>query len=90
MSKGRAQRRHDTEKKKKRSKVILKQMTSGTDADWLNSRRIGKFTESHWGCQCEICANPRRLWKGKKISSLSLKEYHKIDEIAEYLTEEAT
>ena len=89
MSKSRAQRRHDTEKKKKRSKVILKRLSSASDTDWLNSRRIGKFTESHWGCQCEICVNPRRLWKGKKVSSLTLKEYHEIDEIAEYLKEEA-
>lgn len=85
MSKSRAQRRHDTEKKKKRSKVILKRMTSASHPEWLSERRIGKFTESHWGCQCEICVNPRRLWKGKRISSLTIKEFHKTDEISEYL-----
>jgi hypothetical protein len=73
MSKGnRAQRRHNTERKKARTRKILKRYG---DKEWLNDRRVGRFTASHWGCQCEICMNPRRLMKGKKSGSLTLKEY---------------
>ena len=73
MPKGRANRRHHTARKKARTRKILSRY--GT-TEWLDSRRVGKFTESHWGCKCEICVNPRRLFKGKKIHSLTLKEYN--------------
>ena len=72
MNKGRASRRHHTERKKARTRKILKRY--GT-SDWLNERRVGKFTESHWGCQCHLCKNPRKLNKGKNLDSLTLKEY---------------
>ena len=71
----RAQRRHYTERKKARIRKILKRYTHG-DSGWLDARRIGKFTESRWGCQCHLCINPRRLGKGKLRDSLTLKEYH--------------
>ena len=70
---GRAQKRHHTERKKARTRKILKRYG---DKEWLTDRRVGRFTESHWGCQCEICMNPRKLHKGKKISELTLKEFH--------------
>lgn len=44
MSKNRAQRRHHTERKKARTRKILKRYGS---AEWLSDRRVGKFTESH-------------------------------------------
>ena len=72
MSKNRAQRRHHTERKKARTRKVLKRYG---DKEWLNARRVGRFTASHWGCQCETCMNPRRLMKGKKSGSLTLKEY---------------
>jgi hypothetical protein len=70
---GRAQKRHHTEKKKARTRKILKRYG---DKEWLSDRRVGRFTESHWGCQCEICMNPRKLHKGKKSAELTLKELH--------------
>ena len=73
MPKGRANRRHQTSRKKARTRKILRRYGS---PEWLDERRGGKFTESHWGCQCEICVNPRRLFKGKKAHSLTLKEYN--------------
>ena len=73
MAKDRSERRHHTERKKARTRKILKRYG---DKEWLSDRRVGRFTASHWGCQCEICMNPRRLMKGKKSGSLTLKEYH--------------
>ena len=73
MAKDRSERRHHTERKKARTRKILKRYG---DNEWLNDRRVGRFTASHWGCQCELCMNPRRLMKGKKSGSLTLKEYH--------------
>jgi len=70
---GRAQKRHHTKKKKARTRKILKRYG---DKEWLSDRRVGRFTESHWGCQCEICMNPRKLHKGKKSAELTLKELH--------------
>jgi len=70
---GRAQKRHHTERKKARTRKILKRYG---DKEWLSDRRVGRFTESHWGCQCEICMNPRNLHKGKKSAELTLKELH--------------
>jgi hypothetical protein len=70
---GRAQKRHNTERKKARTRKILKRYG---DKEWLSDRRVGRFTESHWGCQCEICMNPRKLHKGKKVAELTLKEFH--------------
>jgi len=74
MSKSRAQRRHHTERKKARTRKILKRYG---DEKWLSDRSVGRFTASHWGCQCEICMNPRRLMKGKNRDALTLKEFHK-------------
>lgn len=70
---GRAQKRHNTERKKARTRKILKRYG---DKEWLSDRRVGRFTESHWRCQCEICMNPRKLHKGKKVAELTLKEFH--------------
>ena len=79
MSKGnRAQRRHNTERKKARTRKILKRYEHGS-TDWLTERRVGRFTASHWGCQCEMCQNPRRLHKGKRSAELTRKEYHADD-----------
>ena len=72
MGKSRAARRHHTEKKKARTRKILKRY--GT-SDWLTDRRVGRFTESHWGCQCDICRNPRRRNKGKNRDSLTVAEF---------------
>ena len=73
MSKKRAQRRHHTERKKSRTRKILKRYGN---EEWLTDKRVGRFTASHWGCQCCICVNPRRLMKGKRAHELTLKEYH--------------
>ena len=75
MAKDRSQRRHHTERKKARTRKILKRYEHGSPG-WLDERRVGRFTASHWGCQCWLCVNPRRLMKGKKSGSLTLKEYH--------------
>lgn len=75
MSKGRALRRHQDKRKKARTRKILKRYG---DDEWLTDKRVGRFTASHWGCQCHLCVNPRRLGKGKKLDSLTLKEYHNL------------
>jgi len=71
MPNGRANRRHHTERKKARTRKILKRYGSES---WLDARRVGRFTASHWGRQCEICTNPRRLMKGKKTGELTRAE----------------
>ena len=76
---GRSQRRHNTERKKARTRKILKRYGS---EEWLDDRRVGRFTASHWGCQCQICVNPRRLNKGKRSDELTLKEMQQ-DELNE-------
>jgi len=73
MSKDRSKRRHHTERKKARTRKVLKRYG---DKEWLSDRRVGRFTASRWGCQCWVCVNPRRLNKGSKRDSLTLKEYH--------------
>ena len=73
MPKNRAERRHHTERKKARTRKILKRYAHGSPT-WLDDRRVGRFTASHWGCQCEMCMNPRRLHKGKRAAELTRKE----------------
>lgn len=74
MAKGRAERRHQLSRKKARTRKILKRYAHGPNDEWLTDKRVGRFTASHWGCQCEMCMNPRRLHKGKRINELTQKE----------------
>jgi len=73
MGRGKAFRRSKTESKKTRAKVILRKL--GYDEEGL-TKRAGRFVESRLGCNCELCQNPRKLYKGKHKHSLTLKEYH--------------
>ena len=73
MGKGRAHNRHHAERKKARTRKILKRREHNSPG-WLDDRRVGRFTNSHWGCQCELCQNPRRLYKGKRVAELTRKE----------------
>jgi hypothetical protein len=73
MGRGKAFRRSKTEVKKTRAKVILLKL--GYPEDGL-TKRAGRFVESRLGCNCEICQNPRKLYKGKHRHSLTLKEYN--------------
>lgn len=82
MPKGRAERRHHTARKKARTRKILKRYTHGSTT-WLDDRRVGRFTASHWGCQCEMCMNPRRLMKGKKVGELTRAELLAFDDVEE-------
>lgn len=82
MSSNRSNRRHHAERKKLRTLEILR-TRHPDNPEWINDRRVGKFTGSRWGCQCELCVNPRRLWKGKRRAELTAKEYHGHDEEVE-------
>jgi hypothetical protein len=73
MGRGKAFRRSKTEVKKVRAKVILRKL--GYDEDGL-TKRAGRFVESRIGCNCQLCQNPRKLYKGKNSATLTLKEYH--------------
>ena len=73
MGRGKAFRRSKTEVKKVRAKVILRKL--GYDEEGL-TKRAGRFVESRIGCNCHLCQNPRKLFKGKNAESLTLKEYH--------------
>lgn len=73
MGRGKAYRRSKTETKKARAKTVLKR--HGFDDKHID-RRVGRFVESRWGCNCQICQNPRKLFKGKNSATLTLKEYH--------------
>jgi hypothetical protein len=73
MGRGKAFRRSKTEVKKVRAKVILRKL--GYDEDGL-TKRAGRFVESRIGCNCHLCQNPRKLYKGKNSATLTLKEYH--------------
>ena len=73
QGRGKAFRRSKTETKKARAKVILRKL--GYSEEGL-MKRAGRFVESRFGCDCYICQNPRRLYKGKNSAALTLKEYH--------------
>ncbi len=73
MGRGKAFRRSKTEVKKVRAKVILRKL--GYDEEGL-TKRAGRFVESRIGCNCHLCQNPRKLFKGKNSATLTLKEYH--------------
>ena len=73
MGRGKAFRRSKTEAKKVRAKVILRKL--GYSEEGL-TKRAGRFVESRIGCDCHLCQNPRRLYKGKNSATLTLKEYH--------------
>jgi len=73
MGRGKAFRRSKTEVKKVRAKVILRKL--GYDEEGL-TKRAGRFVESRIGCNCQLCQNPRKLFKGKNSATLTLKEYH--------------
>jgi len=73
MGRGKAFRRSKTEVKKVRARVILRKL--GYDEDGL-TKRAGRFVESRIGCNCHLCQNPRKLFKGKNSATLTLKEYH--------------
>ncbi len=73
MGRGKAFRRSKTEVKKTRAKVILRKL--GYDEEGL-TKRAGRFVESRIGCNCHLCQNPRKLFKGKNSATLTLKEYH--------------
>ena len=73
MGRGKAFRRSKTETKKARAKVILRKL--GYSEESL-TERAGRFVESRFGCNCHLCQNPRRLFKGKNSATLTLKEYH--------------
>jgi hypothetical protein len=73
MGKGRAKNRHHTERKKARTRKILKRREADSPG-FTTDKRVGKFTASHWGCQCWLCQNPRRVNKGKRSAELTRKE----------------
>ena len=78
--KGRAAKRHKTAAKVERAKVILRQhgIDEATPGDRMEVR-ARKFATSHFGCNCGLCRNPRKMFKGKNCESLTLKERNHTD-----------
>lgn len=78
--KGRAAKRYKTEVKVKRAVGIMKErgITEDTPRHSM-AARARKFAASHWGCACWMCKNPRKIWRGKNSSSLTLKERNHTD-----------
>lgn len=70
---GRAAKLHRTRAKVERAKRILR--LHGWEPEHLD-RRAKRFADSRWGCNCHLCANPRKLFKGKTRDSFTRKEYH--------------
>ena len=78
---GRAVKRHRTRAKVERATRILRQHGWHADDPERLARRAKRFADSRWGCNCGLCANPRKLCRGKTRASLTLKEYqHREDE----------
>ncbi len=75
MGRDRASRRHQLARRKARTRRILHRYDGG-DAQYVSARRVGRFTASRWGCACELCVNPRKLWRGKTSHAEPRKEYH--------------
>ena len=69
---GRAAKRHRTRAKVERARRILR--LHEWDPDYI-ALRAKRFADSHWGCNCGLCANPRKLARGKTRDSLTRKEY---------------
>ena len=74
MARDRASRRHQVARWKARTRRVLRAHFEG-DAN-VTARWVGKFTASRWGCACELCVNPRKLWRGKTAHAEPRKEYH--------------
>lgn len=71
----RAEKRHYTEARIERAKVILRR--GGWDYGRAAARfdiKAKKFADSRFGCDCGVCANPRRQYRGKNASSLTRQE----------------
>jgi hypothetical protein len=78
--KGRAAKRHKLAVKRRRADGIIRQHgideTAGGDRMEVRTK---KFATSHWGCNCGLCQNPRKMFKGKNRESLTLKELNHTD-----------
>lgn len=73
--KGRAAKRHRTEVEVERALKVLKE--HGISEEFTKrglAASARKFAKSNWGCNCGVCRNPRKMWKGKDRHSLTLKE----------------
>lgn len=73
--KGRAAKRHRTEVEVARAMKVLKE--HGIAEEFTKrglTARARKFAKSNWGCNCGLCKNPRKMFKGKNVSSLTLRE----------------
>ena len=73
--KGRAAKRHRTRAKVEKAKTYLRRIGFGEDEKNL-AVRAKKFASSHWGCNCCLCKNPRKLNRGSKRDELTLREFH--------------
>lgn len=78
--KGRAEKRHRTKAKVQRAVKILRLHAWNTDNPTLLAKRAKRFADSHWGCNCCLCMNPRRLYKGKNAASLTRSERNHTNE----------
>ena len=76
----RAQRRANDERKFKRAVKILLEHGHGdlpdTQPPWKTLHQSARrFAASRFGCNCGLCRNPRRMYRGKNKASLSLQEW---------------
>ena len=78
--KGRAAKRHKTEAEVARAMKVLKE--HGIAEEFTKrglAARARMFAKSNWGCNCGLCRNPRKMFKGKNRESLTLKERNHTD-----------
>ncbi len=71
----RAEKRHNTAVTVERAKKILRR--GGWDYGVPSLRfhvKAKKFADSRYGCNCCLCMNPRKLYKGKSSGSLTRSE----------------
>ena len=71
----RAERRHFLAARTERAKDILRRggWAYGRAAAFLDVK-AKKFARSRFGCNCGLCTNPRRQYKGKNSAALTFAE----------------
>ena len=79
--KGRAAKRHRTEAEVARALKVLKE--HGISEEFTRrglGARARMFAKSNWGCNCCLCMNPRKLYKGKNAASKTRQEHNHTNE----------
>jgi hypothetical protein len=64
----RAERRHNTEKFKRRCQAYIRNhFTFGSEGLTNDTKFVGKLTRSRKPCSCFMCGNPRKYFNEKMV-----------------------